>query len=261
MESDELLRDVYGLNPTEFTIERYRAADQGLNENGRACRVSHKSGNVVCADRYTTYHENRMRAIAIIADVVAQPGVTPIEELIAHYEDECCDFEDGKWMAQAALRQVPAMADGQLRCLVHCLALIVQGTPYRRPKASKVPVRQVEELATWLKRNKKVVADRIQADLNFVTFKFSTSLRTSNLQSGIVKRLYGKLEVRAQYRTDPHVLKRRIAQMIQELAGLDYTPAIYTTSGSSFHNGLEYCVRIVCAGEEDYDTWLRHQNV
>lgn len=256
---------VLGLNADDFTVERYRAPDQGVNENGRACRITHGSGNVVCMNRHKTYHANENHAAIAIANLVHGTEGTPILKLIAQYENECCDFEDGKWMAKTALQIVGGIQDSQLRCLVYGLANIVNGTPYKRPRPPREPVQNVELVSSIVKQYKQLIIETIEREFK-ATVKFSTSMRTSKLQSGLAHKLYGKLEVKT--RSDAfrpgHVLMSasvhsRIAQLIQELGELSWTPVIYTTSGSNYSLSISQTFRIVCKNEEDYEMWAKHR--
>ena len=47
---------------------------------------------------------------------------TPIDELLAEYEAECCDHTDMEWVSNTALRYVQTMPDSQVRCLLYVLA-------------------------------------------------------------------------------------------------------------------------------------------
>lgn len=51
---------------------------------------------------------------------------TPIYELLAKYEDECCDHTDIEWVSRAALRYAQTMPDSHVRCLLYVLAKYVR---------------------------------------------------------------------------------------------------------------------------------------
>lgn len=46
---------------------------------------------------------------------------TPIDELMAQYTAENCDFTDIEWVRKAATLYVDRMEDCQVRCLLHAL--------------------------------------------------------------------------------------------------------------------------------------------
>lgn len=52
----------------------------------------------------------------------AQRENTQINELLAQYEEECCDFTNLQWVVEASRRNVTTMPDSQVRCLLHTLA-------------------------------------------------------------------------------------------------------------------------------------------
>lgn len=56
------------------------------------------------------------------APVRTESKNTPIEKLLAEYEDECCDHSNLTWVKRAALRYVETMQDSQIRCLLYTLA-------------------------------------------------------------------------------------------------------------------------------------------
>lgn len=49
-------------------------------------------------------------------------GNTPIEKLLAHYTEECCDFTDIAWVKKTALRHASKEPDSLTRCLLYILA-------------------------------------------------------------------------------------------------------------------------------------------
>lgn len=65
---------------------------------------------------------------------------TPIEDLIAIYEDEGCPHDDLEWVCSTALRLVETMPDSQARCLLHVLAKHVQERHISRSTADHVGV-------------------------------------------------------------------------------------------------------------------------
>lgn len=47
---------------------------------------------------------------------------TPIDQLIAEYEAENCDFGNLDWLVRASYRYMDTMQDSQVRCLLYALA-------------------------------------------------------------------------------------------------------------------------------------------
>ncbi len=47
---------------------------------------------------------------------------TPIDQLVAEYEAECCDFSDLDWVAQVSMRYASTLHDSQVRCLLYAMA-------------------------------------------------------------------------------------------------------------------------------------------
>lgn len=70
-------------------------------------------GNVVCSS--CGYQKERYESIQPVPNI-------PIEELLAQYEAECCDFRNMNWVAKVSMRYVQTMEDCQVRCLLYALA-------------------------------------------------------------------------------------------------------------------------------------------
>lgn len=59
----------------------------------------------------------------LVAKQVGEPETnTPIDELIAQYEDQGNDYSDLPKVSEMALRYVKTMPDSQVRCLLYALA-------------------------------------------------------------------------------------------------------------------------------------------
>lgn len=59
-----------------------------------------------------------------------------IQDLLAQYEEECCDHSDLPWVVQASQRYVQSMPDSQVRCLLHTLAEHAQKTHSTAPSTT-----------------------------------------------------------------------------------------------------------------------------
>lgn len=60
---------------------------------------------------------------AKLQEMIEQPAAnTPIQELMAQYSDECCNFSDLHWLRETARRLVTTMPDSQARCILFALA-------------------------------------------------------------------------------------------------------------------------------------------
>jgi hypothetical protein len=57
----------------------------------------------------------------LVVDCTWEPN-NPIDELMARYTEECCDFEDAQYLAICALRFVDVMEDCHQRCILFAMA-------------------------------------------------------------------------------------------------------------------------------------------
>lgn len=250
---------MHGLKPSDFTITSYRAPGQGLNENGRGCRVLYRDGNALSIHSHHLFFENADKALSLMLEAVSDAPVrTPILDLLAQYEGEMCDFEDRKGMADVALTYASTMPDSHVRCLLYALARIVKGDPYMRPRRPKEPCGNVENVAALFRLNRERLLQAIHDNYG-VEIEMSLSVRTSNLKSGVVQRIYGKFKYKNQYDRRANAIGLRpiftfIGGQLQEYGGLKAMPVLYTTSGSQ----TSCSFRMVVDGEEDYDNWKHY---
>lgn len=87
---------------------------------------------------YDLLHENHaLDLVVTAAELAAEFETMPelgakqnsdIEELVAEYEAECCDFSDMSWVVLIALMAVRNLPDSQSRCTLYALAKHVEST-------------------------------------------------------------------------------------------------------------------------------------
>ena len=77
--------------------------------------------------------------------------MTPINELLAHYESEGCDHNDMDWVCETAFRYVDTMPDGQVCCLLYTLAKKAEKDVVLRDRLKK-KISQRDQKITGLKK-------------------------------------------------------------------------------------------------------------
>lgn len=181
---------------------------------------------------------------------------TPITNLLAHYEQEGCNFDNLHFLVSASERYVQSMPDSQVRCLLHSLAQVVR---------EQIPEKIVKPV---LVENPNVTAWRpvvvagledavrvIRILLGHDQVTASTHIRRSVMKNGGIKAKLGiKFHAKTTYnRTHDYVkiIQRKINERMA-LNGLPFA-AVLTTSGSQ----MNFNARVYLEGDGDYSTYVR----
>lgn len=178
---------------------------------------------------------------------------TPIDQLLAEYEAENCDFRDVDFLVSASYRYVQTMPDSQVRCLLYSLAKMVDKhipEEIRRPIAVPNPL-----MPTY----RKIVNDALEAAGTEISallgyrdtdIKLKSTVRKSKYKNG-GESLKMSIHVEVPWSAGRHDFKKIVHRHVNKLMEANgYEKALMVISSGS---AAKFIAKVVLPGDDDYE--------
>lgn len=181
-----------------------------------------------------------------------------IEQLIADYEQENCNFKDLRWVAEAAQIYAQRMEDSQLRCILHTLATAaLKHIPEEKLKPPRVANANASELRPLVDQGletAKAEISAIQGNHN-VVIKMKSILRKKKFKSGGES---AKLFIAVDLPWSVHghdyrkIIHRHINSVVEACGHAKVLMSITTGSTTAFN------ARLYIEGDEEYERYKQY---
>lgn len=183
---------------------------------------------------------------------------SPIEQLIAEYEAEACDFKNVEFLINSSYRYVDTMPDSQVRCLLYSLAKLVDKhipEEIRKPIAVLNPA--IPEARRLVNEALENAATEISALLGMrdVKIKLKSMVRKVKYKNGGEA---AKLSISADIGTfynRGHDYKKIIHRQINQLMEANGLSKVMMTMSSG--SQTKFNARVYIEGDEDYEYYKR----